>query len=136
MVEPDRDNDGYGDETQDGCPQSALYQSGCPLVHLDAVAHARPGGILVDVTPTAEAKVYAWGLVHWELEPKVGQSHRRRTVGLGPTKYRWVAGGVATRIKLALPKGAIRQLNRAPPSETLRAKVFVHSMDLAGRRPR
>ncbi len=133
IVEPDRDQDGYGDETQDGCPQSALYQSGCPLVRLDAMARAKPGAIFVDVTPTAEAKVYAWGQVSWGIKPDGDQSHRRRTIGLGPTKYRWLAGGVATRIKLPLPKAVIRRLNRTPPRETLRAKVFVHSMDLAGR---
>ncbi len=133
IVEPDRDNDGYGDETQDGCPQSALYQGGCPLVDLDAVARAKPGAILVDVTPTAEAKIYAWGQTGWGIKPNGGQSHRRRTIGLGPTKYRWVAGGVATTIKIPLPKTVIRRLNRTPPRETLRAKVFVHSMDLAGR---
>jgi hypothetical protein len=131
-VEPDRDGDGYGDETQDGCPQSALYQGPCPLVSLAAVARARPGAILVDVTPTAEAKIYAWGQVGWPVRTKGGKSHRR-TVGLGPTKYTWVAGGVATRIKLALPKAVIRRLNRTPPQDALRAKVFVHSMDLAGR---
>lgn len=133
-VEPDGDFDGYGDETQDGCPQSALYQSGCPLVHLDAVAHVQPGAILVDVTATAEAKVFAWGHVGLGgIKPKGGQRQRRLTIGLGPTKYRWVAGGVATRIRLRLPKAVIHRLNRKPPRESLRAKVFVHSMDLAGR---
>ena len=132
-VEPDRDNDGYGDETQDGCPQSALYQSGCPLVHLEAVAHAKPGAIIVDVTPTAEAKIYAWGQTGWGIEANGGQSHRHRTIGLGPTKYRWVSGGVATRIRIPLPKAVIRRLSRPPPLEPLRTKVFVHSMDLAGR---
>jgi len=131
-VEPDRDGDGFGDETQDGCPQSALYQSGCPLVHLDVVARAKPAAILVDVTPSAEAKVYGWGQVAWQARTKSGKSHRR-TVGIGPTKYRWLAGGVATRIRLALPKAVIRRLKRTPRRETLRAKVFVHSMDLAGR---
>jgi hypothetical protein len=133
IVEPDRDNDGYGDETQDGCPQGAAYQTECPLVHLDAVAHPKPGAIFIDVTPTAEAKIYAWGQVGWGVRPKGEQSHRRRTIGLGPTKYRWVAGGVAARLKLPLPKAVIRRLNRTPPREALRAKVFVHSMDLAGR---
>jgi hypothetical protein len=131
-VEPDRDGDGFGDETQDGCPQSALYQSGCPLVHLDAVARARRGAIFIDVTPTAEAKIYGWGQIAWQVRTKSGKNHRR-TVTLGPTKYRWVAGGAATRIKLALPKAVIRRLRRTPRRETLRAKVFVHSMDLAGR---
>jgi hypothetical protein len=40
---------------------------------------------------------------------------------------------VATTVKLELPKGVIGRLNRTPPRETLRARVFVHSMDLAGR---
>jgi hypothetical protein len=40
---------------------------------------------------------------------------------------------VATRIRIPLPKAVIRRLSRTPPRETLRAKVFVHSMDLAGR---
>jgi hypothetical protein len=30
-VEPDADGDGYGDETQDGCPTNAATQSPCPI---------------------------------------------------------------------------------------------------------
>ena len=30
VLEPDADNDGYGDVTQDACPQSALTQVACP----------------------------------------------------------------------------------------------------------
>jgi hypothetical protein len=101
-------------------------------VKLSAVARARPGAIYVDVTPSAEAKIYAWGQVGWQARTKSGKSHRR-TVGLGPAEYRWVGTGVKERIKLALPRAVLRKLNRTPPSETLRAKVFVHSMDLAGR---
>jgi len=133
VVEPDRDQDGYGDETQDGCPQSVLYQGGCPLVELHAVARVRPGAILVDVTPTAEAKIYAWGHVRLGTRSKRAEGSRQQTIGLGPTKYRWVGGNVASTIKLPLPKAVIRTLNRTPSRETLRAKVFVHSMDLAGR---
>ena len=132
VVEPDRDSDGYGDETQDGCPQSPLYQLGCPLVDIKAVAHSRRGAIIVDVTPSAEAKIYAWGQIGLGIEQKGDRSKRRRTVGLGPTKYKWLAGGEATRVKLPFPKAVIRQLNNLPPRESLRAKVFVHSMDLAG----
>jgi hypothetical protein len=132
VVEPDDDNDGYGDETQDLCPQSELYQTVCPLVKLGAVARARPGAILVDVTPSAEAKIYSWGQVGWPEETKSGKSHRR-TVGLGPTKYKWVGGGQVERIKLKLPKPVLRQLNHTPRRRSLRAKLFVHSMDLAGR---
>jgi hypothetical protein len=110
-----------------------MYQTGCPLVHLDAVARARRGAIFVDVTPTAEAKVSAWGEVGSGPKPKAGNGPRRGPIHLRATKYRWIAGGAATRIKLPLPKAAIRRLNRTPRRETLRAKVFVHSIDLAGR---
>ncbi|HEY3434625.1 MAG TPA: hypothetical protein VGK41_03135, partial [Solirubrobacterales bacterium] len=37
VIEPDADNDGFGDETQDACPQSAAFQTPCPVVTLDAV---------------------------------------------------------------------------------------------------
>lgn len=30
VLEPDRDNDGYGDETQDGCPSYPTVQTPCP----------------------------------------------------------------------------------------------------------
>jgi len=32
ILEPDADNDGYGDETQDKCPQNAATQGPCPVV--------------------------------------------------------------------------------------------------------
>jgi hypothetical protein len=38
VIEPDADNDGFGDETQDKCPQSALAQVSCPVLLLDAVS--------------------------------------------------------------------------------------------------
>ena len=30
-VEPDADSDGYGDETEDGCPSNAATQGACPV---------------------------------------------------------------------------------------------------------
>ena len=39
----------------------------------------------------------------------------------------------AETIKLKLPKEVIHRLNRTQPRESLRTKVCVHSMDLAGR---
>jgi hypothetical protein len=37
-VEPDADLDGYGDETQDGCPTNASTQGACPAANLPATA--------------------------------------------------------------------------------------------------
>lgn len=38
VIEPDVDGDGFGDETQDGCPQSASFQGACPTITLDSAA--------------------------------------------------------------------------------------------------
>jgi hypothetical protein len=37
-IEPDVDGDGFGDETQDKCPQSAAQQAACPALKLKAVS--------------------------------------------------------------------------------------------------
>jgi hypothetical protein len=42
VIEPDADNDGYGDETQDKCPTNAAVQVACPVLILDAVSQT-PG---------------------------------------------------------------------------------------------
>lgn len=52
VLEPDADNDGYGDETQDKCPQSAALQTPCPPPSLDALALA--GGRAVTVYVATE----------------------------------------------------------------------------------
>src|SRR6185312_2362916 len=49
-IEPDRDHDGYGDETQDGCPRLAAVHTACPFVVLRPVAKPYRRGILVEVS--------------------------------------------------------------------------------------
>jgi uncharacterized repeat protein (TIGR01451 family) len=54
-IEPDADGDGYGDETQDACPQqAALHDRACPdVVVTSAVDHAAASvGDMVTVTTT------------------------------------------------------------------------------------
>lgn len=42
VVEPDADRDGFGDETQDGCPSSAAAQGSCPVAkHKKCRKHKR-----------------------------------------------------------------------------------------------
>ncbi len=118
VVEPDRDNDGYGDETQDLCPQSAALSGRLSARSPQtSLARAKPGAILLDVTPSAEAKIYAWGQVGWRVDSKGGReqpaSHRRPRpdeIHLGPGRRG------RRRIKLPLPKAVIRRLNLMPPS--------------------
>ena len=61
-VEPDADNDGYGDTSQDLCPQSASFQTACPVVKLDSLAAAVGGKISVYVTVSTSTKVAVTGV--------------------------------------------------------------------------
>ena len=60
-VEPDVDGDGYGDETQDGCPQSAPLQNVCPPLALSihGIAGRRAATILVSAGTTSTVTVSA-----------------------------------------------------------------------------
>jgi hypothetical protein len=54
-IEPDVDGDGYGDETQDKCPQSAATHDPCPVLLLDAVASS-PGKGAVKILVAADSQ--------------------------------------------------------------------------------
>jgi hypothetical protein len=62
-VEPDVDGDGYGDETQDKCPQRAAFQTACPPVALSATSAAGKGLVSVLVTANEQASVTVTGAV-------------------------------------------------------------------------
>jgi hypothetical protein len=64
VIEPDADNDGFGDETQDKCPQNAALQVPCPVVALSTSASARRGLANVLVTSSFQAPVTVAGTVN------------------------------------------------------------------------
>ncbi len=63
-IEPDADNDGFGDETQDGCPQSASTQAPCPLATLSASAVVRKGLATILITSNVQTSVTVAGKVN------------------------------------------------------------------------
>jgi len=64
ILEPDADNDGYGDESQDGCPQSAAFQTPCPPVALSTSKQVRKGSVVIFVTTDTAAPVTVKGVVN------------------------------------------------------------------------
>jgi len=62
-IEPDADNDGYGDETQDKCPQSATTQAPCPVIALSTSSSVKKGLATVLVTSSLQAAVTVGGTV-------------------------------------------------------------------------
>jgi hypothetical protein len=137
-VEPDRDSDGYGDETQDKCPRGAAFQGKCPRVRLRAVPTVRKHSILVSVHVSSRALVKVFGQVNWGVRQKPGRSGAGspRTIGLTVG----LTGGMKTVLpsktasfRIPLPKPVRRRLGRLTPAESLRAKITVRATDLAGR---
>lgn len=56
-IEPDVDGDGYGDETQDKCPQSAAYQTPCPVVTISSLPISGNKAVTLRVTTSLSAPV-------------------------------------------------------------------------------
>lgn len=135
VVEADVDGDGYGDSRQDGCPESALFQTDCPLVALEVgdvtVKHR---AILIEVGNNTEASVKARGEVGWSVRPKVtggapGSSLRKVRIKLNaPAKT--VMPGTTAVLRVPLPKPVLRQLDRRSPQQALRARIDVVGTNL------
>lgn len=97
-LEPDVDKDGYGDETQDACPQSAVLQNACPVLSISQKLSASRSAISVlasasvDTALTAEASVKL---------PKIGKT-KAKTVKF-KSKATAFSAGKLKAIRLKLP---------------------------------
>jgi hypothetical protein len=140
-VEPDRDGDGYGDETQDGCPWNVALQTECPPVtpKVESVT-PKQSAILVAVGVSSQATVQVFGQVSWRVPQKsrqgggrVRKGDRGLTVGLSAGAARTVLPGTVLDFRLPLTKPVLRRLGRLTPRQALRAQVTVRTTDLAGR---
>jgi len=137
-LEADRDGDGYGDETQDACPQSGLYHEACPRLTLDiASARVRTHSIVLRIRASTEATAHVFGQVGWGFQSprKPLPPHDKPTrliVGLrGGTKT--VVPGRATVFRVQLPKAVLRRLGRISPKKELKAKLTASASELSGR---
>jgi hypothetical protein len=140
-VEPDRDKDGYGDETQDGCPWNAALQTECPPVtpKVDSIA-PKEKAILIGVEVSSQAQVQVFGQVSWQVRQKAGQGAGRArrggrglTVGLSAGAARTVLPGMVASFRVPLTKALLRRLGRLAPRQALKAQITIRTTDLAGR---
>lgn len=144
VIEPDRDGDGYGDETQDGCPQSGAYQGPCPTIVLDAFPIVLKRSVLVLVGASEASLVQVFGQVGWKPRHKGGALASKTPdkpgdhvstgviVGLsgGATL---VKPGEVTPYNVRLPKSVIRHLNDISPKQVVKGTITARTTDLAGR---
>jgi hypothetical protein len=137
-VEPDADNDGFGDETQDRCPQSAATQGPCPAVPssapsasstpppapvtLDSLSLSGRRAVSVYVTTSVQASVHVSGTV------KLGKGATAKLDG----GTRAVAPGALAKFKLKLASKVVKSLKELPPSKKLTLNITAAATDSAG----
>lgn len=130
-VEADRDDDGYGDLSQDGCPASAALQAPCPVLGLRTSRVVKPNAVLVQVIPSNESSVQVLGQIRWQ-EKRPNGGKRLRTFGLGEKTPRTIAGSATGVFRLKLRGAVVRHLKQIPPKQQLRLKVRVSTTDVFG----
>jgi hypothetical protein len=122
VLEPDADNDGFGDETQDKCPQSAAAQVACPVIALSASSIVKRGSVTVLITSSGQAPVTVAGTV------KLGKG---KTAKLnGGTQV--VAPGTIARFTILFPKALKQKLKQLSRSQKLSLNLTATATNLVG----
>jgi hypothetical protein len=123
VIEPDADNDGFGDETQDQCPQSAAFQTACPLpVTLSTFKQVKKGSVTVVVTPSAASTVSVKGVA------RLGKG-KKATLS-GGTQI--LAPGLQGKFKLFFTKKLKTKLKELSPKKRLTLTVTVSGTNVTG----
>ena len=121
-VEPDADKDGYGDTTQDLCPQSAAFQTVCPVIVLDSFAAPSGKSITVVVATNNDASVTVLG---------TAKVKGKKVKLKGGTKT--VKPGALARFKVKVPSALKAALAALPPGKTIKIQLTASATDLIGR---
>jgi hypothetical protein len=130
-LEPDRDHDGYGDETQDGCPSQPLVHTACPFIRLVPTAKVFRSGVLVEVSTGDPAKVEVSGQVAWGYRPKRGAPPKRLIVGLSGGVQE-VGLNATVPFWLPLPRPVVRRLGKLSSKQKLNAHLAIVATDITG----
>lgn len=121
-IEADADNDGFGDESQDGCPQSAAVQTACPVVTLDTISQVGRRQVTVFVATSASAPVAVTGTVN------LGKGKKAKLKSPAQT----VPPGKLVRFKLKFNAKLIARLKELPASKKLTLKITASATNVAG----
>jgi hypothetical protein len=127
VVEEDMDRDGYGDFSQDGCPDSALFQTNCPLPAISVgKVTVKPRAIWIEASNNTDASFEVRGEVRWRKSP--GGTKVRAGLNSGPAIQG--AGGTLVLLRVPLPRSVKDRLEQLPRRAALRARVDVRATNL------
>jgi len=121
-IEPDADGDGFGDETQDLCPQSAAFQTPCPPVALSTSTQVKKGSVTVLVTSSTATPVTVKGVA------KLGKGKKAKMNG-GTQN---MVPGTLSKFRLFFTKSLKNKLKELDPNRKLTLKVTVTGTSVSG----
>lgn len=121
-IEPDVDGDGYGDETQDQCPQSAAYQGPCPALTISSLSLSHPKAVTVYLASSLPAPVAVSGAV------RLGKGKKTTLRAPGLT----VAPGTLGRFNLAFTKPVVHTLKALTPKKSLTLTITASATNVTG----
>lgn len=122
VVEPDVDGDGFGDDSQDKCPQSAAFQNACPVLAISQQLSATSKQISILATASVDTQLTAVAVVSI---PRIGKAKARRVTIQGTAQP--FSAGVLRRIKLSLPSSVRATLKQ----KSLGAAVTISGVGIA-----
>jgi hypothetical protein len=122
VIEPDADNDGYGDETQDKCPQSAAVQSACPAVALSTSSTVKKGLVKILVTANSPATVTVAGTA------TLGKGKKAKLSGGAQI----VVPGTIAKFTLLFPKKLRSALQQLPRKRSLTLGITTAAPNIVG----
>lgn len=125
-LEPDVDQDGFGDLTQDQCPQLKSVQAACPILSITNVAIAGRGftDILVSPSTSAAVTVSATAAI-----PKIGKK-RASSVTITTTPQT-VPPGSIWRFKLRYPTKLRNAMTQLSKKQKIKVAVSISAVGIA-----
>lgn len=121
-IEPDADNDGAGDETQDKCPQNSAYQAPCPVVTINSKPIAGKKAVTLYVSTSLTAPVGVTATVYLGKGKTVTLTAPTQTVGPGSM----------AAFTMGFTKRLTKALKRVPAKRFLRVSLTASATNLAG----
>ncbi len=130
VIEPDADGDGYGDETQDKCPQSATTQGVCPVLVLDSFALPKKGKVVVLVSASTATQVTVSGSAKLPKAPKKATSSAQAKLA---KLTRPVTPGKLNRFTLNFPAPLKSAVAALPEGKSITLKLQATAADVTGK---
>lgn len=119
-IEADGDHDGFGDETQDKCPQLAAYQTTCPAPLLGATVIASGNSVTTwlttDLATTAQASA--------SVKLPASRTAKAKTLTFAASPVS-TSPGALTKVTLRYPSSLKRALAKLSARKSLKLNVQI-----------